>query len=103
MTSVSILPAKKSPGMYEVTFCKQGLHLYTNICEYDYVCSEMARTEVQFSTYAKALEEAQRDKTHLERQLEVEKMRVDTERRKLLLAQDALSEKVSCIHLSHDP
>ncbi|XP_071796710.1 uncharacterized protein [Asterias amurensis] len=55
--------------------------------------SEMARTEAQLSTYTKALEEAQRDKTHLEKQLEVEKMRVDTERRKLLLAQDAISEK----------
>ena len=63
----------------------------------------MARTETQLSTYTKALEEAQRDKTHLEKQLEVEKMRVDTERRKLLLAQDAISEKVSCIDLSDDP
>ena len=54
----------------------------------------MARTEAQLSTYTKALEEAQREKAHLEKQLEVEKMRLETERRKLLLAQDSLNEKV---------
>ncbi|XP_038063639.1 TATA element modulatory factor-like [Patiria miniata] len=54
---------------------------------------EMVHTEAQISTYTKALEEAQREKAHLEKQLAVEKMRVEAERRKLLLAQDALNEK----------
>ncbi|XP_022093565.1 TATA element modulatory factor-like isoform X2 [Acanthaster planci] len=54
---------------------------------------DTARTEAQLSTYTRALEEAQREKAHLEKQLEVEKMRVEAERRKLLLAQEALNEK----------
>ena len=55
---------------------------------------ELAQADNQRQTYLKALEEAQREKAQLERQLETEKMKVETERKKLLLAQESLNDKV---------
>ncbi len=59
------------------------------------MCRELAQADSQRQTYLKAIEDSQREKSALERQLEMEKMKVETERKKLLLAQEALNDKVN--------
>ncbi|XP_072028179.1 LOW QUALITY PROTEIN: uncharacterized protein [Amphiura filiformis] len=54
---------------------------------------ELAQADSQRQTYLKALEDSQREKGALERQLETEKMQVESERKKLMLAQEALNDK----------
>ncbi|XP_067854980.1 TATA element modulatory factor isoform X2 [Heptranchias perlo] len=58
---------------------------------------ESNRYHVEFENlkteYTKALEEAKKEKTSLTNQLEMEKLKVEQERKKAILAQDALKEK----------
>ncbi|XP_059800278.1 TATA element modulatory factor [Hypanus sabinus] len=58
---------------------------------------ENSRNRVAFdnlkSEYIKALEESKKEKNALSKQLEVEKLKVEQERKKAILAQDALKEK----------
>ncbi|XP_033096291.1 TATA element modulatory factor-like isoform X2 [Anneissia japonica] len=61
----------------------------------DTVDRDALQMDSQRATYTKALEELQKDKALLERKLEVEKMKVEAEHKKLLLAQDTIKEKTS--------
>lgn len=83
------------------SFLKVFLSVYLYICLacinysiFNQLFRELAQADNQRQTYLKALEEAQREKAQLERQLETEKMKVETERKKLLLAQESLNDKV---------
>ena len=73
------------------------LNVCTCICYRD-----LSHMECQVQNYLGSLEEAQRERIQVERQLQVEKMKVETERKKLSLAHEALEEKVGkVIHSVH--
>ncbi|XP_071964350.1 TATA element modulatory factor-like [Antedon mediterranea] len=59
----------------------------------DTVNRDALQIDAQRATYTKALEELEKDKALLEKKLEVEKMKVETEHKKLLIAQDTIKEK----------
>ncbi|XP_070580788.1 TATA element modulatory factor-like isoform X11 [Ptychodera flava] len=59
----------------------------------DYKNKEAIQLDTVRSTYSKAIEDLERDKALLEKQVEMERLKVDTERKKLMLAQEALKDK----------
>ncbi|XP_077869748.1 TATA element modulatory factor-like, partial [Saccoglossus kowalevskii] len=59
----------------------------------DHKNKETAQLDSVRHTYSKAIEDLQRDKELLEKQLDMERLRVETEKKKLILAHDALKEK----------
>ncbi|XP_041473381.1 TATA element modulatory factor-like isoform X2 [Lytechinus variegatus] len=54
---------------------------------------DFSHMENQLQNYLRSLEEAQQEKSNLEKQLQLEHIKVETERKKLSLAQEALEEK----------
>ena len=72
----------------------QSYSLFNTSCHFLILYRELAQADSQRHTYLKALEDNQREKAQLERQLEMERMKVESERKKLMLAQEALSDKV---------
>ena len=70
-----------------------------NVCTCTCICyRDLSHMECQVQNYLGSLEEAQRERIQVERQLQVEKMKVETERKKLSLAHEALEEKVGKVN-----
>ncbi|XP_077979668.1 TATA element modulatory factor-like [Glandiceps talaboti] len=59
----------------------------------EYKNREAVQLDTVRHTYSKAIEDLERDKALLEKQVEMERLKVDTEKKKLLLAQEALKDK----------
>lgn len=66
----------------------------TVFISFEFLHREHSQFESQRHTYIKALEDAQREKNHLEKKIQVETLKAEAEKKKALLAQEALEEKV---------
>lgn len=62
---------------------------------FSFLCREHSQFESQRHTYIKALEDSQREKDILEKKVQVESLKAEAEKKRAVMAQEALEEKVT--------